>query len=61
MLADVGGAVVVKDADATADVVGPIIEDWLAHPAKLDGDGAPRRAQSVTRTPPRRWRSGYWT
>jgi UDP-N-acetylglucosamine--N-acetylmuramyl-(pentapeptide) pyrophosphoryl-undecaprenol N-acetylglucosamine transferase len=35
VLADVGGARVVKDADATADVVGPIIEEWLAQPGKL--------------------------
>ena len=35
VLADVGGAVVVKDADATADVVGPIVEDLLADSAKL--------------------------
>jgi UDP-N-acetylglucosamine--N-acetylmuramyl-(pentapeptide) pyrophosphoryl-undecaprenol N-acetylglucosamine transferase len=35
VLADVGGAVVVRDADATADVVGPIVEDLLADPAKV--------------------------
>ena len=40
VLADVGGAVVVKDADATADVVGPIIEDLLASPDKLAAMGA---------------------
>ncbi|MEY2419854.1 MAG: UDP-N-acetylglucosamine--N-acetylmuramyl-(pentapeptide) pyrophosphoryl-undecaprenol [Actinomycetota bacterium] len=35
VLADVGGAVVVRDADATADVVGPVVEDLLANPDKL--------------------------
>jgi len=43
VLADVGGAVVVKDADATADVVGPIIEDLLAHRDKLAAMGAAAR------------------
>ncbi|HVT77440.1 MAG TPA: UDP-N-acetylglucosamine--N-acetylmuramyl-(pentapeptide) pyrophosphoryl-undecaprenol N-acetylglucosamine transferase [Acidimicrobiales bacterium] len=45
VLADVGGAVVVKDADATADVVGPLIEGWLADPDKLAAMGA--RARTV--------------
>jgi UDP-N-acetylglucosamine--N-acetylmuramyl-(pentapeptide) pyrophosphoryl-undecaprenol N-acetylglucosamine transferase len=35
VLADVGGAVVVRDADATAEVVAPIVEDLLGHPDKL--------------------------
>jgi UDP-N-acetylglucosamine--N-acetylmuramyl-(pentapeptide) pyrophosphoryl-undecaprenol N-acetylglucosamine transferase len=35
VLADVGGAVVVPDADATADVVGPLVEELLADPNKL--------------------------
>jgi UDP-N-acetylglucosamine--N-acetylmuramyl-(pentapeptide) pyrophosphoryl-undecaprenol N-acetylglucosamine transferase len=34
VLADVAGAVVVRDADATADVVGPIVEDLFAQPDK---------------------------
>jgi UDP-N-acetylglucosamine--N-acetylmuramyl-(pentapeptide) pyrophosphoryl-undecaprenol N-acetylglucosamine transferase len=44
VLAGVGAARVVKDADATADAVGPIIEDWLAHPDKL----ADMRAAALT-------------
>jgi UDP-N-acetylglucosamine--N-acetylmuramyl-(pentapeptide) pyrophosphoryl-undecaprenol N-acetylglucosamine transferase len=40
VLADVGGAVVVPDADATPDTVGPIIEDLLANRDKLAAMGA---------------------
>ena len=43
VLADVGGAVVVTDADATPDVVGPIIEDLLADRSKLDAMSAAAR------------------
>jgi UDP-N-acetylglucosamine--N-acetylmuramyl-(pentapeptide) pyrophosphoryl-undecaprenol N-acetylglucosamine transferase len=44
VLADVGGAVVVRDAEATADVVGPIIEDLLAHSDKRAAMGAAARS-----------------
>lgn len=38
-LADAGGAIIVRDADATADVVGPLIEERLADPAMLAAMG----------------------
>jgi UDP-N-acetylglucosamine--N-acetylmuramyl-(pentapeptide) pyrophosphoryl-undecaprenol N-acetylglucosamine transferase len=35
VLTDVGAAVVVRDADATADAIGPMLEDWITHPETL--------------------------
>ncbi len=35
VLTDIGAAVMVRDAEATPDDVGPILEDWFAHPDKL--------------------------
>ena len=46
VLTDLGAAVVVKDADATADVVGPLLEDWLAHPETLAQMAANARGAS---------------
>jgi UDP-N-acetylglucosamine--N-acetylmuramyl-(pentapeptide) pyrophosphoryl-undecaprenol N-acetylglucosamine transferase len=43
VLADAGGAVVVKDADATPDHVGPIIEELLADRSKRDAMAAAAR------------------
>ena len=43
VLTDVGAAVVVRDAEATEDVVGPIIEEWLARPEKLAAMSAAAR------------------
>ena len=45
VLAEVGGARVVKDADATADVIGPMLEELLAQPDALAAMGA--AAQTV--------------
>ena len=61
VLTDVGAAVLVLDADATADVVGPLLEAWFADP---DGPAAAwprRRTAPVTRTRRRRLRSGSST
>jgi UDP-N-acetylglucosamine--N-acetylmuramyl-(pentapeptide) pyrophosphoryl-undecaprenol N-acetylglucosamine transferase len=39
VLTKVGAAVMVRDAEATADVLGPMIEDLVAHPDKLRAMG----------------------
>jgi len=45
VLADVGGAIMVRDVDATADQVGPMIERLLAEPEELERmSGAARAA-----------------
>ena len=43
-LVDAGGALLVDDADATADVVGPLLEERLADPALLAAMGKGMRA-----------------
>jgi len=41
-LADAGGALIVPDAEATADVLGPTFEEWADNPAELQ-----RRAEAA--------------
>jgi UDP-N-acetylglucosamine--N-acetylmuramyl-(pentapeptide) pyrophosphoryl-undecaprenol N-acetylglucosamine transferase len=53
-LADAGGAVIVPDADATAETLGPTFEEWAGDPAELDrrakaaaSVGRPRAAEQL--------------
>jgi UDP-N-acetylglucosamine--N-acetylmuramyl-(pentapeptide) pyrophosphoryl-undecaprenol N-acetylglucosamine transferase len=45
-LVEAGGAILVRDGDATADVVGPLIEDRLGDRAKLDAMRAGMRTNA---------------
>jgi UDP-N-acetylglucosamine--N-acetylmuramyl-(pentapeptide) pyrophosphoryl-undecaprenol N-acetylglucosamine transferase len=46
VLTDIGAAAMVRDPQATADIVGPMLEDWFAHPDALAKMAAAARGAS---------------